>query len=230
LKRFITIIFFLQVIIYANGQDISVPYRYKLDEYTFHFGFCLGVNMMNFIVQPNYQDNKNDIILSNINNPNLGFQIQIITNLRLGEFFDLRFLPGISFGERDLSFFRHDSLLSTQRLESNFLDFPFLLKYKAMRLGNIRPYILTGFNPRYDLAKTYNENAGIYLALKKFDIYYEAGAGIDFYLEYFKFSTEIKYSLGFRNMIDPRNSSKPEYENSIANLRSSIFLISFCFE
>lgn len=220
----------MQVITGLNGQDLTVPNRYKLDEYPFHFGFCLGVNVMNFIIQPNYPQSLNSLYISDISNPNLGFQIQIITNLRLGEFFDLRFLPGISFGERDLTFFKGDTLMSTQKLESNYLDFPLLLKYKARRLGNMRPYVITGVNSRFDLSKTYNEDAGVYIAFKKFDYFYEAGTGIDFYLQYFKFSAEIKYSLGFRNIIDRRDSSQPWWENSISSIKSSIFMISFCFE
>ena len=37
--------------------------------------------------------------------------------------------------------------------------------------------------------------------LKSFDIYYELGVGIDFYSTYFKFSTEIKYSVGLLNVV-----------------------------
>lgn len=231
LKRFITIVLLFQMIMTIKGQDIVVPNRYKLDEYPFHFGFCLGLNVMSFIVQPNYQYYKKDSLLTSVSNPNIGFQIQIVTNLRLGEYFDLRFLPGIAFGERDLNYFRHDSLINgNQKLESNFLDFPLLLKYKAKRLNNIRPYVITGMNCRVDLAKSYNEDLGIYLALKKFDYYFEAGTGIDFYLEYFKFSTELKYSLGMRNIIQQRTSNQPQFENAISTLRSTIVMLSFCFE
>ncbi len=230
LKRLIIFICVLKITTAVYAQDSGVPNRYKLDEYPFHFGFCLGVNVMNFIIQPNYQQYLKDSLLSDISNPNMGFQIQIVTNLRLGEYFDLRFLPGISFGERDITFFKNNILINTQKLESNFLDFPLDLKYKAKRLQNIRPYVLTGADCRYDLAKSYNEDAGIYINLKKIDFYFDAGTGIDFYLEYFKFSIELKYSLGFNNMINQRTSSNPQYENSISTLRSSIFLISFCFE
>ena len=231
MKHFFTFIIFIQLFITIKGQDITAPNRYKLDEYTFHFGFCLGLNMMNFIILPNYQYYKKDSLLGSISNPNLGFQIQIVTNLRLGEYFDMRFLPGIAFGERDLNFFRNGVPVgNAQQIESNFLEFPLLLKYKAKRLKNIRPYILTGANCRVDLAKSYNEEQGVYIQLKKFDYYYEAGTGIDFYLEYFKFSTEIKYSLGLRNLIDQRTSNQPQFENSIDKLRSSMVMISFCFE
>ncbi len=38
------------------------------------------------------------------------------------------------------------------RVESSFLEFPLLLKYKGDRLNNVRPYVIGGLNYRYDLA------------------------------------------------------------------------------
>lgn len=201
------------------------------DDRAIHFGFCLGLNSMDFIVHNSFSSFQKDSLLADVSKPVPGFHIQIISNYRLGEYFDLRFLPGISFGQRDFKFFRNNILVNEKhQLESNFLEFPILLKYKAKRLNNFRPYVVTGPNLRVDLAKTFSEDDEIYMDLKRFDLYHEIGVGFDFYLPYFKLGLELKYSYGFFNMLERRSTNHPEYQNAIDKLNSSIFMVSFHFE
>jgi hypothetical protein len=178
------------------------------DDRPIHFGFCLGLNVMDFVVRPS-QDSSS--MIADVSKPSPGFHIQVVSNYRLGEYFDLRFLPGVAFGQRNLNFFNKDGQLVSDKhqLESNFLEFPLLLKYKSKRLNNFRPYVITGANVRYDLAKTFSEDDEVYIDLKNFDIYYEAGTGIDLYLNYFKMSIEIKVSYGFLNVINHRSTNYP---------------------
>lgn len=186
---------------------------------------------MNFIVKENYKGYLSSRYMASVSKPTPGFHIQVVSNYRLGEYFDFRFLPGVSFGQRTLNFFIDDTLKNgDQKLESNFLEFPFLIKYKAKRLNNFRPYVISGVNFRYDLAKTLSEDDGIYIGLKRFDTYFEAGAGIDCYMPYFKMSIELKFSLGFLNVLRPRTNSHPEFQNSIDRLNSTLTMLSFHFE
>jgi hypothetical protein len=64
--------------------------------------------------------------------------------------------------------------------------------------------------------------------LDKSDFGVEAGAGVDFFLPYFKFGIELKASLGLKNMLvrDPDTI----LSTTIDNLHSKVFLISFTFE
>ena len=201
------------------------------DDKPIHFGFCLGLNIMNFVVHTNNTAFQADTMLASVSRPSPGFHIQVVSNYRLGEYFDLRFLPGVSFGQRYLSFYKNNRLVNDgQKLESNFLEFPLLLKYKSKRLNNFRPYIISGGNFRVDLAKTLSEDDGIYLALKRFDICCEAGAGIDCYMPFFKMSIELKFSYGFVNILKRRSNSHPEFQNSIDRLNSTMTMLSFHFE
>ena len=231
LRRFFIIFFQLFVLVSLQGQQTVPLNEPNHDDRPIHFGFCLGLNMMSFIVHTSYQGYMKDGMIASVSKPSPGFHIQVVSNYRLGEYFDLRFLPGVSFGQRNLNFYKDNKLVNDgQKLESNFLEFPFLIKYKSKRLNNFRPYIITGTNFRYDLAKTLSEDDGIYLALKRFDIYYEAGAGIDCYLPYFKMSIELKYSYGLLNMLRRRDNSHPQYQDAIDRLNSSITMLSFHFE
>ena len=59
------------------------------------------------------------------------------------------------------------------------------------------------------------------------DIMLEGGFGIDFYLEYFKFSPQIKISHGILNLLSKDNTV---YTESIKNLRTNGWMLSFTFE
>lgn len=201
------------------------------DDRILHFGFSMGVNTMDFIV-----NNKADSELkAEVTSLRPGINIQIVTDFRPATYLDLRFLPGVSFGQRNINFYDTNGVKwgETQVIESSFLEFPLLLKAKGMRLNNSRPYLMTGVNFRYDLAgkKEYDEDKAVHIRLKRPDLYYEVGAGIDFYLPYFKLTVEAKMSTGlFDIMVHEPSPGFEEYVTSIGSLRSQIWYLSFHFE
>lgn len=225
------IIAFMFIGLNLQAQKPKVLNYTTQDDKAITFGFCVGFNTMDFVIKNSPSAIYSDSLRADISKDTPGFHIQIISNYRLNEYFTLRFLPGISFGQRDFNFFKNNEVVDQKhKLESNYLEFPILLKYKAKRLNNFRPYLVTGPNLRVDLAKTFSEEDEVYMDLKRFDLYHELGVGFDFYLPYFKLGVELKYSYGFFNMIEKRVTSHPEFQNSIAKLNSSIFLLSFHFE
>lgn len=214
--------------------QVKKPWNYiKLDERLIHFGFSLGLNSMDFGLKRTLETYGTDTSVyvpdvSEIMPP--GFQVQIVSDLRLGENLNLRFLPGICFGQRSLRFYRlsdHKEDIKVD-LPSAFLDFPLSLKYRAKRLNNYRPYILGGLNYRYDMSSRNDDE--LIIQIKPGDIYAEAGLGVDWYLPYFKFSTEIKAGVGLRDVLIDYTNDRPQYLNSLDGLRSYIFSFSFHFE
>lgn len=171
---------------------------------------------------------SNPVLIPDVTTLQPGFQVQIVSNLRLSENFDLRFLPGISFGARVINFYNLNdkTLFGSVEVESNYLDFPLDIKYRARRLNNYRPYILSGINYRYDMAAR-KEND---LRLKAGDIYYEIGVGVDWYLPYFKFSTEIKAGMGLLDLLVRDSKSVQNYVSSIDKVNAYIVGLSFHFE
>lgn len=209
------------------------------DDKYMHFGFTLGFNAMDFVITPAQNYLETDSLYPEVSMLNPGINIQIVTNARLSDHFDVRFLPGVSFGQRTLRYYKRSednnySLFNDdQRLESSFLEFPLLLKYKGDRLNNVRPYIIGGLNYRYDLAgkKEYDDEKPVYIRLKRPDLYYEMGAGLDFYLTYFKMSMEIKLSNGLTNvLVSEPEQRHPQFRNAIDKMRSQIWVMSFHFE
>jgi hypothetical protein len=217
-----------------SGQKQKPKNESWYDEKPIHFGFSLGFNAMDFRITPSQDFLASDSLYPEVSKLNPGINIQIVTNLRPGKYFDIRFLPGVSFGQRNIRYYKDQVLYNDhQRLESSFLEFPLLLKFKGERLNNVRPYVIGGFNYRYDLAakKDFDDEKPVYIRIKKPDLYYELGAGLDFYLPYFKLSVELKMSTGMSDvLIKEQAPGHPEFVNAIEKMKSQIWILSFHFE
>jgi len=216
-------------------KDINLNYQ-EVDHKIIHFGFTIGFNTMDFGINSSLAPYGADstVLIPELNNLSPGFHVSVVSSLRLSDNFDFRFLPGISLGQRNILFYNHNKIVEKEmNIESTFIDLPFLIKYKADRIKNYRPYLIGGVNIRNDMArnKEFNDDEGIYIKLKPFDIYYEVGFGLDFYLAYFKLSTEVKYSVGTRNVVSSDASQDyPQYANAIDELNSRMFMFSLHFE
>ena len=228
-----TLIFLLNNLI-SSGQKQKPKNESWYDEKPLHFGFSLGLNTMDFNITPSQKYYQTDSLYPEVSILNPGINIQIVTDLRPADHLDIRFLPGVSFGQRVIRFYKNRVLVNDQqRLESSFLEFPLLLKYKGERLNNVRPYVIGGLNYRYDLAgkKEFDDAKPIYIRIKRPDLYYELGAGIDFYLTYFKLSVELKMSNGLGNvLIKEAAPGHPQYYNAIEKIKSQIWVLAFHFE
>jgi hypothetical protein len=216
------------------GQKQKPKNESWYDEKPIHFGFSLGFNTMDFKITPSQKYYQTDSLYPEVSILNPGINIQIVSDYRPSSHLDVRFLPGVSFGQRVIRYYKNSKLVNEQqKLESSFLEFPLLLKYKGDRLNNLRPYVITGLNFRYDLAgkKQYDDQKPVYIRIKRPDLYYELGAGMDFYLTYFKLSIEVKMSNGFGNVLVKESSpNHPEYGNAIEKLKSQIWILAFHFE
>jgi hypothetical protein len=242
----------------ANAQVWGVPNLTTFDDRKIHFGFTLGLNVMDLgFSHYNTLDDNPEFDASEVSSLNSdylleldsvgrmvradvaqltpGFTVGIVTNLRLTENLDLRFLPGLSFGNRKVVYnvpihdLNESDNVDSYSLRATYLDFPLLVKYKSKRIINQRPYVIGGMAVRYDISKSASEEL---LRMKKTSVYAEAGIGWDTYLQFFRFSTELKYSIGLNNSLaEAPDDPQPKYFNlAFKNLSSHIFTLSFHFE
>ena len=207
-------------------------------EYKVNFGFYLGFNRTNFLVTTvhDYQAVAGDSLKSILSSPQTGFNLGIVSELRLQEYMTLRFLPDIAFGERDLEYHfasSRDTFDIVKKVESTFIDFPLDLKVRSKRLGDFAAYMVGGGKYTLDLASQKDVNNGTVTSaqqvvkLGKSDFAYEVGAGTDFFLPYFKFGIELKLSMGLKNLLIKDNTI---YAQSLDRLNSKVFLVSLTFE
>ena len=218
----------------SYAQKIKKPQnlvRYDLQK--LHFGFTIGINELNFNIKKNSNTLSNDSLLTLLPNSQKGFNLGIVSNLIIGRFTDLRFIPTLVFGERNLNYSFIDSNgvsdERVKRIESTLIDFPIYLKYKSARYNNFRTYVIGGIKYSLDVASQdkINDEGQEIVKLKKNDLMGEIGFGFDFYLEYFKFSPQIKLSYGVLNLLSKDDTV---YTKSINQLSTNGWMISFTFE
>ena len=205
------------------------------DNKTYHFGFILGFNTMDFNIDESGLKAADDgkVWFADVNSISTGFTVGMISDLRLGEYFNLRFNPVLLFNDRKVTFVAADGTPAPEDItvKSTMIDFPLLVKARAQRMGNFRPYLLAGPAVTLDLGRSRDAD----LLLKALDYGVEFGFGCDVYLPYFKLAPEIKMFYGFGDMLD---TDRPELEgtrnikwqNAIEKLTSRLFTLTFNFE
>ena len=218
--------------IYRAGRILN---NQKVDQKRLHFGFTLGLNTMDYAIRNSAQDNvrAEQVMFSQ------GFTVGIISDLKLHENASLRFQPGLEFGERTISY-TDDPESGLNRddvtLESVVINLPLLLKYRAKRISNYRPYLVGGASYKLDVQAPdrLDPDNNIMVSLKPGFFSLEMGAGIDFYLPYFKFATELKFSMGLQDILnhklDADNPASDYYTYSIKKMSSKVITLSFHFE
>ena len=215
--------------------DRQFPVQFN-QTFGLHFGFSLGLNVAHFRTQLVDDFRFRDTVFSVTPHGVAGLNLGIIFNLHMGDKFDLRFIPGLAFTQRNLEYnliypdsVRLNNETITKKVESTYLEFPLDLKFKSARINNYRVYVVAGAKYGIDMisqAKVEAKDKEI-VKLDHFDYGYEIGLGFDFYMTYFKFSPEIKMFNGLNNLLvqDNRTFSKP-----LKGLYSKTFLVSFTFE
>ncbi len=230
-----TFLIVLLIPLFSFAQKDKVKNLENFDKKIMHFGFSLNTNSARFTVVPNNDILRNDslYVINTTNQP--GFGLGIVSDLKIFENFNLRFIPCLTFMTREMSYtFRspaRDSIYTVPKsVESTFLEFPLSLKFKSDRVNNYRMYILGGFKYCLDMSSNKEITTTgdrIILRLDKSDFLYEVGFGLDFYLTYFKLSPEIKYAFGMKNLLIKDNTI---YSQSISALRTRAVYFSLTFE
>jgi hypothetical protein len=253
-KRILTAISFILFCSGVFAQKQVVNYLSTFDEKLIHFGFSLGYNMLDLNVvnynpigeNPDFKPgdwpldpvkvNESSIVRSDLQTLVPGFTVGIVSSLRMTEDLDLRFLPGMSFGERKLTYNIPVYDINTPGIDplrfysikSTFLDFPLLIKYKARRINNDRPFVIFGTAFRQDISRTAKDDL---VKLKNSGFYAEVGGGWDHYFPFFRFTVEGKFSFGLNDQLGGLpQQQRLYYAQSIKSLRSNIFTLSFHFE
>lgn len=218
----------------SKNQPKHIPTNLEnFDNKKIHFGFVIGINTADFTLDHNLNDSL--VILESQRQS--GFDLGIISDLHMGSYFNLRFIPTLSFSQRNLEYtykyFDDDVEKLVKPVESTFIEFPLNLKYRSVRSRNFATYLMFGGKYCYDLASQHKtDNSGarpddIVIKLNRHSYLWELGVGFDFFLEYFKFAPELKMSYGLNNVLIDDGTM---FSTPLESLKSKIFTLSFTFE
>lgn len=163
-----------------------------------------------------------------------GFNVGLIGDLRLHEYINLRFEPGLYYTQRNLNYSGFtDENDALREVKSTYIHFPLLLKFSSERTGNIRPFLVGGVSATLNLSsnsKTKDDNLQERFRVKPWTKNYEVGFGIDLYLEYFKFSPSIRGVFGFNDELIRDNDPNSPWTGNIDALKTRAIFINFTFQ
>ena len=233
MRIFLKIIFLLFVynFSFSQAKKVKIENLQNFDKQKLHFGYYLGINQYNFKI-----DYKQNPEYSTQMIEQLGLNIGLVGDLRISEYLNLRFEPGlhtnkgsIKFNERSNFTKESDTLRS---VKSTYVHLPILLKFSSKRIDNFRPYLLGGISSSFNLSSNQNspeDNKNDVFRLKTFNFYYELGFGIDFYFQYFKFSPSIRGLFSLKNELVPDNDINSPWTGNLDRLRTRGIFINFTF-
>jgi hypothetical protein len=202
----------------------------------FNLGFTMGMCVAHYdmTAQINQFDEATGRVVARVEQiPKPGVYLGLITNLKLGEYFDLRFMPSVSLEERDFLFY-FDSTTTTQdpvvrkKIESSNLNLPLAIKFKSDFHRNTRVWIMFGIQPSWNLASSKKvRNDPDLLKVQNFDNSVLASVGIDLYGEKLKLSPEIRFTRGLSNIYVP---DRTRFPRAISDLFSQLLVFNINFE
>ena len=210
----------------ARNTAINLP---NYDERWLHYGFIIGLHTSGYRLRYNdtFTSPAMDSVHSIVTPSNFGFSLGFIVNFRLAQYLDFRVLPKVSFYENRLEYnYTNGAPSRTIPLENTIVDFPLMLKFKSQRRVNNRMYIIAGVTPSIEATgKRSDVEDSERLFLKNANLSIEIGIGTDIYYELFKFSPEIRYSFGFRNLLGDEVN-----QNTINLERLTLHTLTFYFQ
>jgi hypothetical protein len=166
-----------------------------------------------------------------------GFSVGLIGDLRINEYMNLRFEPGLFYNKRDLIYPEYAEFTKEndryRDIKSTYIHLPLLLKISTKRINNFRPFIVGGFSTDFNLSsnqKNSDDNASNVFRVMSQNINYELGLGFDFYLYYFKFSPSLRGIFSMQNELIPDNDPESPWTGKINNMFSRGVALIITFE
>ena len=206
----------------------------NFDKPRLSYGYYLGLNSYDFNID--YKSNLKDIQVIK----STGFNVGLIGNLRINDFFDIRLEPGLVMSNRTLNYsgtyfegliFNENEL--EREIRSTYIHIPLLLKISTKRINNIKPFLVGGVSTALNLSSNQDnpeDNSQGNFRLLKNNLFYEMGIGIDIYLTWFKFTPSIR---GVFSLIDEHiKDLDPDspWTRNISKMQTRGVFINFTFQ
>jgi len=231
---------------FAQAFRFGVPNLEAYDKELFHWGFSLGIDIadVNLKTQSKYEypvnisppedPDKRIYLMEIFSKPTPAFHVGIVANMRMGEYFDLRFIPSFSIAHDINLYYRFSASipdpnpasnsgftdLVLRKIECHYINLPLFIKFKSSRMHNVRFYVLGGGQVGINMMSAKNQKirvpdtnwvgAEMIPIIKPYDVQVKGGLGFDFYTTYFKFSTEFKVAFGVINMLENEKGIKDQ--------------------
>ncbi|SET30818.1 type IX secretion/gliding motility protein PorT/SprT [Hymenobacter actinosclerus] len=200
------------------------------DDRALHLGLYVAPNFSRYLIEqaPGYPRQEH-VSANSIISP--GFSVGFLGDLRLGNYGALTFAPGVSFLTRRIEFkdqgyvqnavqYPNDpEKIEDQEIGSTQVDFPIMFKLKSERRRNTRVYLIAGVKPSLNIGGSRKNPDVNLLQAADSDFAIEYGVGLDLFYPFFKFSPELRFSNGLKNLYVP--STNDVYSRSLQSMKSN---------
>ncbi|MCM1319557.1 MAG: PorT family protein [Muribaculaceae bacterium] len=218
----------------AAQRNDFVGNRLYADQKRWHLGFGLGAHFQDLKFTHNgYTTPEGENWFAEVPAYSPGFSVNVLADLRLHQYFNLRFSPGMYFGNKTAHFIEHNSgTIEKQDIKSAYVVFPLDLKISGDRYKNVRPYVTAGVMGTLDVSKKRSD----FLQFNSMDAYLTVGLGCDFYLPFFKLNPEIKFCFGLTDVLKhdrPDLTDDPammKITESLSKVKNNMIVLTFYFE
>lgn len=223
---------FFIVSLSSSGQYNIQQHDDKNNARKYSYGIHLGFNQHNFRVEHSQEFLNQQEILGIEGVNNAAIEVGLIGILHPKEWLELRTVPAIVFGNRDLAYY------DTTEEESPFVvtnettsfDIPLYVKYKSKPYQDFRMFVIAGGKYRANLSykEASNNPAEELLRLSKKDALAELGFGAEFHFPLFTLAPELKVSQGFLNQREQNDANA--YSRNLSGLYSRLYSLSINIE
>ena len=203
-----------------NAQFTNLP---NFDQKEFRFGYFIGLNNYDFKITNVGLFSKTAELEKKI-----GFNVGLIGDLKINNFLNLSFEPGLSSFSKKMNFYTTNK---SWNIKSNQIHLPFLIKINSKRYKNFRPHIKMGISTSININKVtgiVGDPPPINFKFSSLNLFYELSVGLDIYLRYFKLSPSIRGLFSIKNEI-PNNFSTNFLLDNINKLESRAVFLNFSF-
>ncbi|TGE28870.1 type IX secretion/gliding motility protein PorT/SprT [Hymenobacter metallicola] len=220
----------------GRGQvkSITVNNLPGYDDKWFHPGFYIAPNFSRYKLEqsPAYIQaiqNGRGVSANALVSP--GLSVGFIGDVRLADYFNLRFTPGVSFMTRRIEFkpygYQPADSIFTQEVGGTQIDLPLLVKFHSERRRNTRVYMIGGVRSSVNVGNRRKDPLRNRLQASSNDFAIEYGVGLDLFYPLFKFGPELRFSHGLNNLLQP---NKDVYSTSLQSLKSNTVTLYLNFE
>ncbi len=235
MKKILTTVLLALCFSTANAQIFSgerILNNENFDKQRWSWGYFLGLNSYDFNFDyENY--NPSPVTGQDFRvERRIGFNVGLIGNLRLNEYFDLRLEPGVNFNTRGFQALKADAN-TFREINSTYVHIPLLVKFNAKRLNNFRPFVVGGVSTSINLSSNENnpdDNSAGQFRMTTNSYYYEVGVGIDLYLYYFKLSPSIRGVFALNDELVRDADPNSIYTGNVDQMSSRAIFINFTFQ
>jgi hypothetical protein len=218
----------------AQNKEYKRVWDEFYDEKPLHFGFLFGFSntYLGYRLSDEYlSTTAQDTIKSVVSPGNFEFHVGLVAKFGLAPQWELRFAPAITITTRQVEYLSISNRPKVDERNSTWFEIPVTFKYLSKRRHNSRMYLLGGAKVAFETGTRKQGAVQGRLDMKTTDLAIEYGVGFEQFLQYTKFTPEIRFTHGLNNLfIAPNIRSSSPYSSVLSGLYTNSVSLYLYFE